>query len=248
MPRGRFVRSRRYSPTARSTRRSYKKRATPTGKAFWPISRRERIYRFTRFADESALASTTVATTAPTVFGNLVFLSSAAADLVTTNGQAFGGSMQFQLDDVPSATDFTNLFDNYRVTGVEVEFVYSVNSAVQAATAPVMTIALDHDDATAPTGYGAIAQHDTAKTVTLVDGGIHRVRIPFPRVAQSAYNGSVFTSYVQGKANQWIDNTSANVPHYGLKFWMAGFPVTTAAGDVALRIRKKYFVETKETI
>ena len=261
MARGRIARSRRYAPTAPSLpRRSWKTRSRGgtggSGKAFWSVSRKPRFYKFTRYCPVAVVASqSTNATTAPTFLGtNWVVGGTWTADRGVTTIQQGGAALQFMLSDVTGYTEFTTLFDNYRVTGVELEFVYNSTSTyadpggAPIASQPMVYYCIDTDDSTAPTNPSALLERDGTKTLALGDGKAHKVRIPFPRVANAVYNGALFTGYGQGRPGQWIDCVNPGIPHYGIKFWFEGMPVTTNPGACAITIRRKFFLETKEVI
>ena len=258
MARGRFARSRRYSPTASSRPgRSWRKRSygkAPRGKAFWPIVRRPRTYQFTRYTNTQTIQTQdTGPTTAPALNLNNYDVSAWSADRITDLQQG-GYTLWFTLDDVSNFTEFTNLFDQYRITGVELEFLYSGQTTatsaaglgISMASMPQLLICTDNDDSNAPVGESTIAEHDTAKTI-IMDGRVHKYRVPFPKVATAVYNGLITTAY-GATGGKWLDCSNTAVPHYGVKFWMKGFPVTNQNGAAAISIRKKYFIECKETI
>jgi len=75
----------------------------------------------------------------------------------TLNG-AVGGALAFKLSDVPSVSEFTNLYDYYKITGVAVTIswratnlsaIETVNHALSGV--PWMIYWTDRDDATIPT-------------------------------------------------------------------------------------------------
>lgn len=118
----------------------------------------------------------------------------------------------FQLSDLPNYTEFTNLFDEYRIDKVTMVFYPDTQDATPASGTgnTVVYSVLDYDDANA-IAISALEQYDTMKTHNgLKPWG----RSVVPRFAVAAYAGT-FTSY-SSKAG-WVDCNSAGVQHYGIK-------------------------------
>lgn len=141
--------------------------------------------------------------TLPTVTGN-------------NTGVPVAGALVFKLSDVPSVTDFTALYDQYRIVAVSVKFIsaYPELNAQPPNTSQwgLFYTALDLDDAGTPTqdllheNATMIATHPT-QNVT---------RRLVPHTAGAAYSGA-FTSY-SNKVGDWIDCSSPNVEYYGVKY------------------------------
>lgn len=122
-----------------------------------------------------------------------------------------------QLSDLPGYKEFTNLFDQYRFTGVSVKLIprFNVVNGTPTGTIPlpptqIMT-ALDYDG-----GWAAdmlsILQYQTLKTTR--GTAIHQ-RFFKPAMLSMAYETALSTAYVP-KWNQFIDTNDEAVPHYGL--------------------------------
>lgn len=152
-------------------------------------------------------------------------------------------SYSFQLSDLPNYTEFTGLFDAYRITGVEVIF-YPVNTVntTGAAVNPTQAITcVDFDGISGPTLVSDLEQYDTAKW----HWGLRPIKRKLvPRVALAAYSGA-FTSYAEAKENQWIDCASPSVQHYGLFF--GGPTALNASGAQSWQPVATYFLEFKRT-
>lgn len=152
------------------------------------------------------------------VLGNIT--SSCNASGVSTPA-AYGAS--FQLSDLTSFTEFTTLFDQYKITGVKLDFIpFADNTTWQVAnngagvSAPggPLLITADHDDASPPASANEMLQKQTTKVVPV--GRRHRMYIK-PKFNLATYSGGGVAP-VSG----WLDNGSTSVPHYGVKAWMAG--------------------------
>ncbi len=120
----------------------------------------------------------------------------------------------FALNSVPDSSDFGNLFDQYRIVQISVEFI----PTSQSGGGPLYT-AIDYDDSATPPSINELLEHSTLMK-TAPGNGI--VRTFQPRVPIAAYSGA-FTSYAQA-TSPWIDNTSNAVLHYGIKI---GIPFVT---------------------
>lgn len=158
-----------------------------------------------------------------------------------------GVNNTFKLSVLPNASEFTTLFDAYRIDKVKLTFIYSSNDAVQGTSAtnslPMIGVVKDYDDATALTSVGDYEQYETYK--------LKRIDKPFsvvlrPRIAMSAYQGA-FTGYINTSA-KWIDANSPDVQHYGLKWfiWKPN-PQSTGAKLGQLHIMVKYYLSFKLT-
>lgn len=135
--------------------------------------------------------------------------------------------LNFQLASLPNYTEFTNLFDQYRINGVRVKIIFTknestTNTSVTTNLIPIMGTCIDYDNASAPINVNEVLQYETAR-VHRMDKPI--VRFLRPKVDQALYSGA-FTSY--GNMRTWIDSDSPTVQHYGLKWYTDG----TGGGSV----------------
>lgn len=139
------------------------------------------------------------------------------------------------LDSLPDYTNFTALFDQYKINFVKVQFhpPYVTGSGAQplAATAttafrPMIRLhsAVDLDDATPPTIVDTLRQYETYMVTDLTapsmppQGYVRKFR---PHAAIAMYSGA-FTSY-GNVVGQWIDAASPGVQHYGLKYALENY-------------------------
>lgn len=120
-----------------------------------------------------------------------------------------------KLSDLPNYTEFTALFDQYRIKGVSFKLIPRYNVVPQTSGNPllptqVMSV-LDYDG-TGPNTLTAIRQYQTLRTTR--NTSIHK-RYFKPAILQMVYESSTTTAYGP-KWNQWIDCNNDTVPHYGL--------------------------------
>jgi hypothetical protein len=164
----------------------------------WPSIKRHRIYTFVRKLDLGYITpSVTVET---------------------------DSAFTFTLSALPDSTEFTSLFDTYRITCVKLNFMpLFIDTSATVAYPPLLT-AIDYDDGNA-TGFNILEEYDSALRSNT---GQFFQRTFTPRSASAAYSG-VFTSFQQNKAWQWHDCASPSIIHYGLKY---AIPVSGAANNV----------------
>jgi hypothetical protein len=130
-------------------------------------------------------------------------------------------ALNFTLGALPASTDFTSLFDQYRIIQVTVRFIPLAGAGT--GSNPLVT-AIDYDDSTAPTAVTDLFQYDS---VIFSQPGTTVERTLKPRVATAAYSGA-FTSFASADPNLWIDVASPNVQYYGLKYGIAAATGATA--------------------
>lgn len=136
------------------------------------------------------------------------------------------GAFNFKLSDIPTASEFTNLFDAYRIRGVKLTFMPKVTSNDQNSNNyGTFTFVPDYDDAVSPTSNLDLMQHQSC-----------RVKQPScrpftcymrPRPAIALYQPSAFTAYSQAPLKTWVDCNNVNVEYYGFKYAWVGTSLAT---------------------
>jgi hypothetical protein len=127
----------------------------------------------------------------------------------------------FTLGDLDSPSEFTGLFDQYRIECVAFRLI-PMQNAIGLTTNSTTTcvtpyVIVDYDDNTALTSS---AQARSFESCVIVPPGVECVRQFQPRVALAGYTGT-FTGYAN-VAPPWIDAASTNVQHYGIKLYIPG--------------------------
>jgi hypothetical protein len=150
------------------------------------------------------------------------------------------GSVYIDLGSLPNSTEFTSLFDSYRILGAEVNFI-PVNVTGPGSSLGTFASAIDYDDA----NIAPLADLEQYSSYMEVPSNVGVVRRFIPRTALAAYSG-VFTSFARAPAGQWIDAASATVQHYGCKFSISAIPGSTA-GDPVYRIRIKVIFQCRNS-
>lgn len=127
--------------------------------------------------------------------------------------QTFAG-YGFQLNYVPNYTEFTSLFDMYRINKVVYKFVSrTTSSALSANECGELYSVVDYDDISAPLTVAEMLERDTVKRSKITNT---HTRILTPAVAAVAYRTGITNAYMP-KWKQWIDAAYVDVPHFGLK-------------------------------
>lgn len=150
------------------------------------------------------------------------------AILCTTS--AVNEAIAFSLDQLPGVTDFSNLFDAYRINKICIRNIPTNNSYVSQSAAsnyelPQIVDLIDYDDAIVLATTTDYTQYNTHR--------IHRgneswVRKFTPAVAVATLNNAITTPTVQ-KFKQWIDMGATAVPHYGYKIQLVPYNTTLGA-------------------
>lgn len=149
----------------------------------------------------------------------------------------------YTLNGLPNFTDFTSLFDQYRITGIKEKFIFdrteaTVGTAGTNTIMPIMTHVIDIDDAAPFASEASYLQYETCKQNRL-DRPV--TRFFRPRCAQAVYQtGGVFTGYGEGARKLWIDAASTTVEYYGFKYMIDGS--TGGGGGVNVIGRLKRYI------
>lgn len=122
---------------------------------------------------------------------------------------------------MPNVTELTTLYDQYRIDWIECDFFFSNNmSNVTSPTTvlPICYMCKDYDDS-ADAGVTDIQQYTTQMVWQWGQqqgrNGKYTVRIK-PNVDTVVFQSALLSGYGRGKP-QFIDTSSGQVPHYGIK-------------------------------
>lgn len=143
------------------------------------------------------------------------YLSASRGAITTSTTIPAAGAITFILQDLPTYTDLVNLFDQYRILCVKVDFIMGGTTNPNTGPPGLVFTSLDYNDATAPASINEMVQYESSQVVPI---GQYFERTVRPRSAVAAYSG-VFTSFgnVYG---QWYDASSSSVIHYGIKYFI----------------------------
>lgn len=147
---------------------------------------------------------------------------------ITPGAAAFGRSDNFKLSQITSSNEFTQLYDQYQIKAVKVQFIPRFTEAAifgSTTTAQIGNIwsCIDYDDATPPANVSTVLQYQNVKRTQM--NKIH-TRYLRPMVATEVFATGIASAYAP-KRNIWLDCTNADVEHYGLKMWVDGIPASS---------------------
>jgi len=138
-----------------------------------------------------------------------------------------GIGWEFALDQVPDVAEFTNLFDAFCIDKVDITFALRDN---QADKFPILVLAPDYDDASAPLTEDAVLTAENCEIVPFSAVKRHHTVTLTPRVAVATYRPGISTGYSWGKSSTVVDMGATNTPHYGLKTWLLNYNSTNTPG------------------
>ncbi len=128
------------------------------------------------------------------------------------------GAEQVSLSLYGDATNYTRIFDQYRITHVKWTFTnVGSNSNTNTPLTPFIYYAADFDDQSRPPTKGGVLNMDNVKKDSLTPGKQVHVNVK-PRLATSLYNNGLTTGYGLGPQAAWVDCASTQIPHYGMKY------------------------------
>lgn len=118
-----------------------------------------------------------------------------------------------------NGTEFTQLYDQYMITGVQFTFTLVIDPGAQnavIASYPRLFWARDEDDSTNPASLDELRQYGNCK-VAVLNPGVPVVAYCKPNALIEVYRNGVASTY-NPVYNQWIDTTSgADARHYTFK-------------------------------
>lgn len=187
-----------------------------------PIKRRRKIRKTRRFKKNLRGSYLTRRQPDNQVF---IFTRYAPENILTEAAAPVLTAAQFSLSQLTNYTEFTNLFQEYMITKVEIfgfpksNIQATTTSAVQTFT-PLVWLAFDPNDVVSPGSISEIQEMAGSK----VFYGYKPFRFTiFPKVKVPAYITSAPTfGYSTAKKVTWIDTSNPTVPHFALKMGLPG--------------------------
>jgi len=147
--------------------------------------------------------------------------------LASTADNWKGQALSFKLNDLPNPTDFTNLFDSYRINWVKLTLTFQGSSTALYDTyfnnMPLMFMAYtDYDDSNPPAsslaGWQSVQEVAMAKRFTVSNKGRNTFTFYIkPRVAIETFRDGLTTGY-SSVNNRWCDCQYDDIAHYGFKY------------------------------
>lgn len=166
----------------------------------------------------------------------------------------FFGQYQFDLTQLQNTSDFTNLFEFYRISFVKLFFRLETDVSAQAATSaryPLLTSYNDFDDVIAPTTIQQFNERMNKKATFLVPGRAV-VRTVRPAILQEIARTPNGITVVKPLWKQWLPCTYvtaaapttpvvSDVQHLGMKYVIQHWTTTNYVVSVQVR----YYIQCK---
>lgn len=142
---------------------------------------------------------------------------------------SLGMTNSFTIDQLPNVTDFTSLYEEYKLCGIKRKFVYDRNSAESSATGgiiPNLVTVNDWRDGSDLGSENAALEYKSFK-VSRLDKPVSRYYKPAIAVGEA--NGGTGNNFI--KFGAWLTTAQTDSPHFGLKWG-----ITTNANTTVIHI------------
>lgn len=170
--------------------------------------------------------------------------------ILSSNTAPVFGAYAFKLSDFPSYTEFTALYDQFRIVKVDVQFLHlasAINNTNSASSivlrCPRFYSVLDFDDSTAPTAIDDLRQYNNCITV---NSDTSYMRSFAPASLELEYVSTILSGYspVFGK---WHDCTYSSLPHYGLKYALDTTPIAGPTSAFGYNVEVTLHLEFRQS-
>ncbi len=153
-----------------------------------------------------------------------------------------GFATVFQLNQLNSFTDFTNLFDQYQISKIEVTFEMDIADGGLNSTTrwPRVIIAPDYNNQGAPLNEQEVANIAQSKQYQFSTSERRFTVVIRPMVASALFRSGISSAY-EMKPSGWLDSALTDVPHYGIKYWISNYN-TTSFGSSNIRMWHRYYL------
>ena len=172
----------------------------------------------------------------PNINVRLIKRNADQGDLICTLGAPTYGAFLFRLSNAPNSSEFTALFDQYKINAISCTF-YPQQTAVDTHIAPAVQnvrifTAIDYNDSDPPLSIDTLRQYDNVEVNPVTEQ--FTVYIANPKFADTT--GSLRTGY--------INTSSPSTVHYGLKY--AVEPLAPGStGTYTYRVETVYYFSFK---
>lgn len=209
-----------------------RKRSTRRCTAGGPLSKRRYYRRRRRFSRTTDIGRTPITYRKEQGIEDL-------AILVGTNGTQWAYAFTLS-NSLTNYTEFTNLFDQYRLKSVMIKFRLvqppeANNTSLTGQYYPDIVVSVDHDDNSTPAGYDTIQQYGKSKQGILKPDKWFTYKC-HPTAVVQMYKTATTTGYGPASRNQWFDCNYIDIPFYGIKMSVK-YPWNLQTSQVLVEIR-----------
>lgn len=154
------------------------------------------------------------------------------------------GAYVFTIGDLPNVSEFSSLFDEYLITGIQIKFIPDItgNDATPIGSVvqlPNFFTVIDHDDNTAPANLNELLQYQSLR---MTRAHLLHKRYLKPMVSNAIYKSGLTSGYGSIKA-QWCDFVNTDIAHYGLKYCMD--PMWNNATAIKYQVIATYYFKCR---
>ncbi|AUM61873.1 capsid [uncultured virus] len=159
--------------------------------------------------------------------------------LVINNINPTFAGYNFSLNDVPNYTEFTDLYDSYKINCIKVYFIPQMTSNVSLGTvnnawaSARFFSAIDYNDATAPTSIDDLRQYQSCKMTSIMRQ--HKRVIFKPKILDTS-------SYT---LSPWMATSSPSTNYYGLKVGVEPMS-STSSTTMTFNIEAVFYMSFKQ--
>lgn len=149
----------------------------------------------------------------------------------TTTGLGFAYPITFS--QLPDVTDFTNLYDGYRINKIVLKFMPTINQNFIGNTGYELTqfhSVIDPNEASVPSTADELYQYRTHR---MTRSSQTHTRVYTPAILLESQNSSNQAEPAGIKWKQWLSTNYIDINHYGAKIWA---DPTANAGDVVWKV------------
>jgi len=145
---------------------------------------------------------------------------SALAPAVADSGRSFN----YTLSSFPGASEFTVLFDLYRMTSIEITITANIISTNQFF--PILYFLADYDTYTTPSSIDVVMQrpHKRVALTAIAPSFTFKLK---PRVLGVVQASSGTTSAALAPVSQWYDCNDSTIVYGGLLGWIENYNTVT---------------------
>lgn len=187
------------------------------------------------------------------VFKRTAYLGTITASINTLGVPTpIATSYSFALSQLPNVSEFSNLFDQYKITGAKLSLTPALTEGiVSPLTSSAATLGysrvhsvIDFDDATFPTSEDQLLEYGSHKSTAPFQSHSRFIK---PKVLHEVYRSAIATAY-SPRSSSYLDMAYTDVPHYGMKVWVSA-PNTPGgtAGSVSYKVYQTLYFTCKNT-
>lgn len=150
---------------------------------------------------------------------------------------------------IPNASEFTNLFDQYRIKRVTIELFYGQNSVVSPTSTNVLPCFQIANDFNSVASFNSadMNQYPQMKTYQLGNGVTNKIVWSFqPRARADVVTSAIISSSsAMNVPSPWLDTSSTSIQHLGCRVFMNNMGITTNHIVGSLLMQIHYDLEFK---